>query len=74
MTSTAVTSRKAARRTKKDAELDPLEAAYFVPVSAIGQYTDAERLFGGNPRKYARGTFIYRLAGRAGKVRLLLHS
>lgn len=50
---------------KKDAELDPLEAAYFVPVSAIGQYTDAERLFGGNPRKYARGTFIYRLAGRA---------
>lgn len=50
---------------KKDAELDPLEAAYFVPFSAIGQYTDAERLFGGNPRKYARGTFIYRLAGRA---------
>ncbi len=50
---------------KKDAELDPLEAAYFVPVSAIGQYIDAERLFGGNPRKYARGTFIYRLAGRA---------
>lgn len=50
---------------KKDAELDPLEAAYFVPVSAISQYTDAERLFGGNPRKYARGTFIYRLAGRA---------
>ncbi|MDW2775424.1 Eco57I restriction-modification methylase domain-containing protein [Pseudomonas sp. BEA3.1] len=50
---------------KKDAELDPLEAAYFVPVSAIGQYTDAERLFGGNPRKYPKGTFIYRLAGRA---------
>ncbi len=50
---------------KKDAELDPLEAAYFVPVSAISQYTDAERLFGGNPRKYPKGTFIYRLAGRA---------
>ncbi|ABP81075.1 type II restriction enzyme, methylase subunit [Stutzerimonas stutzeri A1501] len=50
---------------QKDAELDPLEAAYFVPVSAIGQYTDAERLFGGNPRKYPKGTFIYRLAGRA---------
>ncbi|MBX6151898.1 class I SAM-dependent DNA methyltransferase [Pseudomonas aeruginosa] len=50
---------------KKDAELDPLEAAYFVPSSAIGQYTDAERLFGGNPRKYPKGTFIYRLAGRA---------
>lgn len=50
---------------KKDAELDPLEAAYFVPSSAIGQYTDAERLFGGNPRKYPKGTFIYRLASRA---------
>ncbi|RRV84502.1 Eco57I restriction-modification methylase domain-containing protein [Stutzerimonas stutzeri] len=50
---------------KKDAELDPLEAAYFVPVSAVSQYTDAERLFGGNPRKYPKGTFIYRLAGRA---------
>lgn len=50
---------------KKDAELDPLEAAYFVPASSISQYTDAERLFGGEPRKYARGTFIYRLAGRA---------
>ncbi|HFH3921593.1 Eco57I restriction-modification methylase domain-containing protein [Pseudomonas aeruginosa] len=50
---------------KKDAELDPLEAAYFVPSSAIGQYTDAERLFGGNSRKYPKGTFIYRLAGRA---------
>lgn len=50
---------------QKDAELNPLQPAYFVPVSAIGQYTDAERLFGGNPRKYARGTFIYRLAGRA---------
>jgi len=50
---------------QKDAELNPLEAAYFVPVSSIGQYTDAERLFGGEPRKYAKGTFIYRLAGRA---------
>lgn len=54
-----------ARDKKKDAELDPLEAAYFVPASSIGQYTDAERLFGGEPRKYAKGTFIYRLAGRA---------
>ncbi len=50
---------------KKDAELDPLEAAYFVPSSAIDQYTNAERLFGGNPRKYPKGSFIYRLAGRA---------
>ena len=50
---------------KKDAELDPLEAAYFVPASSIAQYTDTERLFGGGPRLYKKGTFIYRLAGRA---------
>ncbi|WP_250525241.1 class I SAM-dependent DNA methyltransferase [Caballeronia sp. GAWG2-1] len=50
---------------KKDAELDPLEAAYFVPASSIAQYTDTERLFGGEPRLYKKGTFIYRLAGRA---------
>ena len=48
-----------------DAGLDPLEAAYFVPASSIGQYAEAETLFGGEPRKYPRGTFIYRLAGRA---------
>lgn len=50
---------------KKDAALDPLEAAYFVPASQIRLYTDAERLFGGEPRCYPKGTFIYRLAGRA---------
>lgn len=50
---------------KKDAEIDPLDAAYFVPASKINQYTDAERLFGGEPRQYKKGTFIYRLAGRA---------
>ncbi len=54
-----------AREKRKDAELDPLEAAYFVPASAIDQYTDAERLFGGEPRLYPKGRFIYRLAGRA---------
>lgn len=54
-----------AREKRKDAELDPLEAAYFVPASAISQYSDAERLFGGEPRLYRKGTFIYRLAGRA---------
>jgi hypothetical protein len=36
-----------------------------VPASKINQYTDAERLFGGEPRQYKKGTFIYRLAGRA---------
>jgi len=54
-----------AREKRKDAELDPLEAAYFVPASVISQYSDAERLFGGEPRLYPKGRFIYRLAGRA---------
>jgi hypothetical protein len=55
----------APRDQAKDAELNPLEAAYFVPASQIGQYSDAERLFGGEPRLHPKGTFIYRLAGRA---------
>jgi hypothetical protein len=50
---------------KKDAEVNPLDAAYFVPVSSISQYTDAERLFGGNTKIHPKGSFIYRLAGRA---------
>ncbi|WP_137819601.1 Eco57I restriction-modification methylase domain-containing protein [Pseudomonas sp. 2FG] len=50
---------------KKDAEVNPLDAAYFVPASSISQYTDAERLFGGNTKIHPKGTFIYRLAGRA---------
>jgi hypothetical protein len=63
-----------AREKRKDAELDPLEPAYFVPARAIGQYTDAERLFGGEPRKHPKGRFIYRLAGRERKIRQLLHT
>lgn len=51
------------RADRKD--VDPLEAAYFVPEGRLGQYTDAERVFGGEPRRYPRGSFIYRLAGRA---------
>lgn len=50
---------------KKDAEVNPLDAAYFVPASSISQYTDAERLFGGNTKVHPKGSFIYRLAGRA---------
>lgn len=50
---------------KRDAEIDALAAAYFVPAGQIAHYTDAERLFGGEPRQYKKGTFIYRLAGRA---------
>ncbi len=44
---------------------DPLAAAWFVPAREADQYTDAEKLFNGEPRKYPKGTFIYRLAGRA---------
>ena len=54
-----------ARENRRDAEFDPLEPAYFVPASTIGQYTDAECRFGGEPRLYKKGSFIYRLAGRA---------
>lgn len=50
---------------RKDAEVNPLDAAYFVPASSISQYTDAERLFGGNTKIHPKGSFIYRLAGRA---------
>ncbi|MBV4465790.1 class I SAM-dependent DNA methyltransferase [Pseudomonas sp. SWRI79] len=50
---------------KKDAEVNPLDAAYFVPASSISQYTDAERLLGGNTKIHPKGSFIYRLAGRA---------
>lgn len=54
-----------AREKRRDAELDPLQAAYFVPQRALTNYSDAEKLFGGEPRRYEKGTFIYRLAGRA---------
>ena len=50
-----------AREKRKDAELDPLQAAYFVPQRALANYSDAEKLFGGEPRRYEKGTFIYRL-------------
>lgn len=53
------------RDKQKDAQINPLDAAYFVPASHIDRYTDPEKLFGGEPRKYPKGTFIYRLAGRA---------
>ncbi|NJD36342.1 MAG: class I SAM-dependent DNA methyltransferase [Betaproteobacteria bacterium] len=59
------TEAETAADNKKDAKLDPLAAAYFVPESQIGQYTDAERLFGGEKRLHRKGSFIYRLTGRA---------
>ena len=48
----------------KKEDFDPLAPAWFVPARDIGQYKPVETLFGGEARKYAKGTFIYRLAGR----------
>ena len=45
-------------------EIDPLAPAWFVPASRIADYTNAEKLFDGEPRIHPRGKFIYRLAGR----------
>ena len=47
-----------------DEAFDALAPAWFVPAREAGHYTDDEKLFNGEPRKYARGTFIFRLAGR----------
>lgn len=45
---------------------DPLEQAYFVPLSALSQYREGERVYAANGevKSYPKGTFIYRLAGR----------
>lgn len=51
---------------------DPLLPAYFVPEAELSKYTDAEKVFDRDPttgeqklRVYPKGTFIYRMAGRA---------
>ncbi len=52
---------------KKEGEkADELATAYFVPAEDLKEYTEEERVFhdDGTLRKYERGTFIYRLAGR----------
>ncbi len=43
-----------------------LETAYFVKADALEQYTEEEKIYhdDGTLRKYPKGTFIYRLAGR----------
>jgi hypothetical protein len=43
-----------------------LENAYFVNESQLSEYHDSERVFNsdGSIRRYVKGTFIYRLAGR----------
>jgi hypothetical protein len=49
---------------------DVMESAWFVPASRISEYTENEIVYDTNDegrkqaRKYAKGTFIYRLAGR----------
>jgi hypothetical protein len=49
---------------------DVLDAAWFVPESRIADYKDSERVYDLDEegrrrlRKYEKGTFIYRLAGR----------
>jgi type I restriction-modification system DNA methylase subunit len=53
-----------AREIGGEEAFDPLAPAWFVPAREAGHYTDAEKLFNGEPRKYPKGTFIFRLAGR----------
>lgn len=55
---------KPKRRPTGEAAFDPLAPAWFVPAREAEHYTDKEKLFNGEPRKYTKGTFIYRLAGR----------
>jgi hypothetical protein len=49
---------------------DVLDTAWFVPASRIGDYKNSEKVYDVDEaghrklRKYERGTFIYRLAGR----------
>jgi hypothetical protein len=43
---------------------DELQNAWFVKAADLAKYTDEEKLFDGRLRKYAKGTFIYRLSGR----------
>jgi hypothetical protein len=44
--------------------VDLLAPAWFVPAREAHLYTDGEKLFDGEPRRYPKGSFIYRLAGR----------
>lgn len=43
---------------------DELQNAWFVKAADLAKYNDEEKLFNGRLRKYAKGTFIYRLSGR----------
>lgn len=52
------------RRRVGEEVFDPLAPIWFVPAREADQYTDAEKLFNGEPHKHSKGKFIYRLAGR----------
>jgi hypothetical protein len=56
--------RSPASRAHREEAVDYLAPAWFVPSCEAHHYTDAEKLFDGEPRKHAKGRFIYRLAGR----------
>src|SRR5690606_37028412 len=51
---------------KGDKNHDELDQAYFVSESELPEYEEGERVYNndGTLRKYEKGTFIYRLAGR----------
>lgn len=51
---------------KAGEDLDPLNQAYFVPAADLPRYIDDEKVYDveGRPKRYPKGTFIYRLAGR----------
>ena len=50
----------------KDKEMNPLEVGYFVPAGDLEKYTEEEKVYNKDrsPKRYPKGTFIYRLAGR----------
>ncbi|MCX7201331.1 MAG: class I SAM-dependent DNA methyltransferase, partial [Burkholderiales bacterium] len=58
------------RRGGQTSEADKLENAWFVPADRLSEYHENERVFDVNEaghrvlRQHARGSFIYRLAGR----------
>lgn len=52
------------RQRRRPTEDDGLEPAWFVPARSANEYTEAEKLFDGEPRRHPKGKFIYRLAGR----------
>lgn len=50
----------------QDKEMNPLEVGYFVPAGEVEKYTEEEKVYNqdGSLKRYPKGSFIYRLAGR----------